>query len=162
MNFRALQRRAKGSAKRSDKESVIKCKGGTEKVIHKFKRKKRFGKSINDRSPAQMVSILKMKANQYDIPFDEINTTSFKASQYHHDIDKYIKPVLSERYKDIAGRRVQRDLYSAFLIWHANQDLTVPDRESCIKDFYRFANEQDDLILDMIRNKISYKPVFGF
>ena len=162
MNYKALAKRAKGPAVRSEKASVVKDKDGNEKEVHKFKKKKRLGKSINDRAPAQMVSILKTKASLYDVPVEEIKTSSFKASQYHHDTDTYIKPQLSERYKDIAGRRVQRDLYSAFLIWHSNETLDAPDRESCKRDFYRFANLQDDLILEMIRNKVSYKPVFGF
>ena len=61
MNFQALQKRAK-ETKRQEKKTEVKQKDGTVKVIQKYKRKKRFGRSINRRAPARFLLELKRKA----------------------------------------------------------------------------------------------------
>lgn len=132
------------------------------KKIHKFKRKKRYGRSIKNRSPGLMQSELKRKAEQYDIPYFEINRTAYKASQLHHDTGEYIKPKLSERFKVIDGHKVQRDLYSAFLICNTSSSLTIPDFEICNSSFPRFVEIHNTLINNMKKRGFSMKQCFGF
>ena len=119
MQFRALQKRAK-ETKRQEAVSEVRQKNGGIKLIQKFKRKKRFGKSISRRAPARFLLELKQKAEAVGGGYAEVDTKEFKASQYNHVTGNYEKISLSQREKQIGGRIIQRDLYSAFLIHNAD------------------------------------------
>lgn len=80
MSFKGLSKRAK-KTERNEKG--------------RFKRKKRFGKSISVRAPAQLLSIIKRKLEYIDGSYNEVNTKTFKASQYNHVTDTYRKKKLS-------------------------------------------------------------------
>ena len=161
MSFKGLQRRSK-TTERQDKATDIIQKDGTTKRIHKFKRKKRFGRSLNNRAPAEFVSILNRKAALYGGGVYKAKTRDYKASQYDHVKDTYIKTELGDRHKDIGGHEIQRDLYSAFLLKNSNEGLTQPDREKCIYGFEKFIKQHDNLINEMMENNISMKQCFGF
>ena len=126
MNYKALSKRAKF------KEDEEKNKKG------KNKRKKRFGKSIGNKSPGKFLTILNNKLQYQGKTLNKINNYTFKASQYNHDKNEYIKNSLNTRNKVIAGNKVQRDLYSAFLIYCSNNDLQTANQEMCIKEFDNF------------------------
>ena len=119
MHFQALQKKAT-ETKRQEKKTEVKQKDGTVKVIQKYKRKKRFGRSINRRAPARFLLELKRKAEAVGGVYAEVDTKEFKASQYNHVTDAYEKIPLSQREKEIGKRKVQRDIYSAFLIRNAD------------------------------------------
>ena len=161
MNFSALQKKAK-KTERQEKLSEVKKKDGTVVNVHKYKKKKRYGKSINRRSPALFVSELKRKAKHAGIGFEKISTRSFKASQYDHVQDKCIKTTVNQRSKIIGGEKVQRDLYSAFLIWNADETRKHPDREKCMHRFEDFIKRQNELISKMKTGGITMKQCFGF
>ena len=161
MHFQALQKRAK-ETKRQEKKTEVKQKDGTVKVIQKYKRKKRFGRSINRRAPARFLLELKRKAEAVGGVYAEVDTKEFKASQYNHVTDAYEKIPLSQREKEIGKRKVQRDLYSAFLIRNADLDFKHPDREKCEYEFEYFAKMQDQLILKMKESGLSMRQCFGF
>ena len=154
-------KRAK-ETKRQEKKTEVKQKDGTVKVIQKYKRKKRFGRSINRRAPARFLLELKRKAEAVGGVYAEVDTKEFKASQYNHVTDTYEKIPLSQREKEIGKRKVQRDLYSAFLIRNADLDFKHPDREKCEYEFEHFANLQDQLILKMKESGLSMRQCFGF
>jgi hypothetical protein len=145
MNYKALQRRAK-TLKRQNKKSAVKSSDGSAKMVRKYQKRKRFGKSLTDRAPSQFVAILRQRCNQYDIPMIEIDTMAFRASQYRHDTDTYEKIPLSQRRKTISGHMVLRDLYSAFLIKNSNEHGTAPIKEMCRHTFRNFLYMQDDMI----------------
>lgn len=161
MNFRGLAKRSQ-KTERQDKISVVKQKDGTVKQVHKYKKKKRFGSSMNNRSPALMIQILKHKAEQYGGALVCANTREFRASQYNHIDDIYEKTTLGDRSKIIGGHKVQRDLYSAFLLKNSDDTLNHTDREKCIYSFKKFLTMQIKLIEDMVNNNISMKQCFGF
>ena len=140
----------------------VKQKDGTVKVIQKYKRKKRFGRSINRRAPARFLLELERKVEAVGGVYAEVDTKEFKASQYNHVTDTYEKIPLSQREKEIGNRKVQRDLYSAFLIRNADLDFKHPDREKCEYEFEYFADMQDQLILKMKENGLSMRQCFGF
>ena len=71
--------------------------------------------------------------------------------------DTYEKIPLSQREKEIGKRKVQRDLYSAFLIRNADLELKHPDREKCEYEFEHFADMQDELILKMKESGLSMR-----
>lgn len=161
MSFKGLQRKAK-MTERSDKASDIRQKDGSVKQVHKYKKKKRFGRSLNNRAPACFVTILARKAALYGGGVYKVNTRAFKASQYNHVTGENIKVGLSERDKYIGGHKVQRDLYSAFLLKNSNDKLNSPDREKCVYEFEKFLKLQDNLITEMKENNITMKQCFGF
>lgn len=161
MNFSALQKRAK-TTERSEKETEIKQKDGTSKVVKKFKKKKRFGKSLNNRAPAMLLTILERKCLQYRGVLFRVNTQTFKASQYNHITDSYEKTNLKDRSKVVDGQYVQRDLYSAFLLKNSNIELTAPDRNKCLAGFSDFLKLQEELVTEMKTNNISMRQCFGF
>jgi hypothetical protein len=161
MNFKGLQRRAK-KTERQEKPTGIKQKDGTTKAVYKYKKKKRFGRSLNNRAPSMFLVILKRKVELYGGSLETIDTKEFKATQYNHVIDGFEKIPLNQRFKKVGNNSVQRDLYSAFLIRNTNKDLTHPDRNKCMYNFERFVTIQDKLIEDMKRKNISFKQCFGF
>lgn len=109
MNWQALAKRAK--------KTEVSEKTG------KYKRKKRFGKSIANKAPALFVNIYSQKVIAAGGTFVFINTQDAKASQYDHQKKAYKKKHLSQRWNTMSdGSRIQRDLYSAFLIQNTNEE----------------------------------------
>ena len=131
MNFRALQRRSK---------ETTKTKTG------RYKCKKRFGKSLANRAPAMFLEILSRKINVV-----KINTVEAKASQYSHITHEYKKKPLSKRWTIVGDYKIQRDLYSAFLIMNINEDLKTFSEEKCNHRFNNFV-EHHNLEIDRLRN----------
>ena len=161
MNYKALAKRSKNT-ERSDRISEVKTKDGSVKQVHKYKRKKRYGRSLNNRAPALFIHLLEQKASLYGGSVTKIATKDYKASQYDHSTDTCTKAPLSQRTKIIDGRTVQRDLYSAFLILNTDDTFTHPDRDKCMSTFDSFVRRQDKLISEMKKSNISMKQCFGF
>ena len=161
MRFAALKKRSL-KTERSEKTSIIERSDGSTVCVHKFKRKKRFGHSMTNHSPGLFQSELKRKALKLDIPYFEIQTQKYKASQYHHDTGEYTPSGLNDRYKEIAGHTVQRDLYSAFLIAHTDDTLCHPDDTACDKDFPQFVTLHDHELSAMKASGVSNKACWGF
>ena len=143
MNYTALAKRAK-ECKRQKKNSMVKTKQGKTKIIHKYKRRKRFGASILKHAPASFLRMLERKIHRQGGLVYELDSRSYKASQYDHTKDACEKHTLSERTKIVGGHLVQRDCYSAFLMYHASENGI--DRTSCQEDFENFLTCQQRLI----------------
>ena len=136
MNFAGLQRRAKNTEKND--------KG-------KFKRKKRFGKSLANKAPSMLLTIIDRKLGYYGEKLIEINTLEAKASQFNHFDGRYTKKSLSQRWNDFNGIKVQRDMYSAFLIMNISDDLKSFDINKCnerFENFYRLHNLEVNRLTD--------------
>lgn len=162
MDFKALAKRA-SETRRADKKSVVTAADGIKKEVYKYKRKKRFGKSIASRAPALILQILSMKCTQYGLAYLTTDTRKMKASQYDHTSDACTKHTLKDRMLVLSdGTIVQRDLYSAYLHQHADASLEHPDREACIRDFSAFMSMHDALIRQMKADGTSMKQCFGF
>ena len=130
MNFRAL-------AKKETKPETA------EPGKHP-KRRKRFGKSIANKAPARFIDILESKVEQFGGTFYRINTWAAKASQYQHWDRKYSKKKLSQRWNILpSGKKVQRDLYSAFLLMNTNDSLDGFVQSLCDQHFNEFLNMHD-------------------
>ena len=128
MNFAGLGKRAKNTEKNE--------KG-------RFKRKKRFGKSLAKKAPSMLLTILDRKLKYFGEELIEINTYEAKASQFNHFNHTYTKKSLSQRWNDFNGVKIQRDLYSAFLIRNIADDLKSFDIDKCkerFETFYRLHN----------------------
>ncbi|WP_367751253.1 hypothetical protein [Ammoniphilus sp. 3BR4] len=133
MNIQGLQKKAK--------EVTIDEKTG------KYNRRKRFGKSIGKRSPGYFIQQAKYRFEITGGTVKEVNTWSFKASQYDHVLDGVIKKPLSQRWHILPHRvKIQRDLYSAFLLYCAEDDLQKPNKQRCDEFFERFIVQHDQCI----------------
>jgi hypothetical protein len=66
-----------------------------------------------------------------DCQLRKIDTYATKASQFNHLTGEYTKKQLSERWNDFGEFRIQRDLYSAFLIGNTNEMLNSIDIDLC-------------------------------
>ena len=132
MNFKALQKRSKNTTKNKD---------------GKINSKKRFGKSLANKAPAKFLTILNNKLKARGGTYLEINTRKVKASQYNHLNGKYNKKKLSQRWNYFEYNneqiKVQRDIYSAYLIKNVNNDLRSVNDEQCINDFDVFLEMHD-------------------
>ena len=134
MNYKALQMRVKETKKDEN---------------GKFKNKKRFGKSLENKAPAKFLEILERKLKYQQRELLKINTYKIKASQYNPFMDKYIKKDLNERWNYFIINneeiKIQRDLFSAFLIKNVINDeyLDKIDREKCLKEFDNFRKLHD-------------------
>ena len=129
-NIKVEQMNFQGLAKRSNK---------TEKNTKgKFKRKKRFGKSIANRSPAMLLSIIDRKLKYQNNSLIKVNTRLVRASQYNHIEKTYKKKKLSQRWTQVGNYKLQRDLYSAYLIKNVNEDLITINQEKVEKGFNNF------------------------
>ena len=148
MNFSGLQHRAKE----------------TEKTASgRFKKKKRFGKSLAQKAPSMFLTILKNKLKSTPGgQYHEVVTTSFKASQYDHTDGSYRKKLLKERWARLSnGDSVQRDLYSAFLLMNSREDLYAADQTLCEETYARFKAQHDREIQNLYNSKQQYPSSFG-
>lgn len=133
MSFKGLQKRSKKTKKNKQ---------------GKFKKKKRFGKTLSNRAPAMLLRCLERKLKYNGLKLNKVNTVKVKASQYNHFDDTYTKKPLNKRWNDFNGIRVQRDLYSSFLLMNMvhDKDLDKIDRDLCFKTFDLFLKLHDELI----------------
>ena len=80
---------------------------------------------------------------------------NYRASQYDHTADDYIKKKLSDRlYKLRDGTLVQRDWYSSFLLYCYDYKMQNIDKDKCIADFDRYYDKEKALITWIKANKI--------
>ncbi len=137
MNIKSLQKRAKDTTH--------------NKKTGRINRKKRFGKSIQNRCPGYFISRLKYIFTMTGGQYSEVNTWSFKASQYDHMLNTANKKQLSNRWHTLPdGRKVQRDCYSSMLLYCSKDTLDVPDTKRCNDYFDRFYRLHNKCIQEII------------
>ena len=135
-NFKALQKCSK-TTKLSKKTKIITDKNGNQKNITYFVSKKRYGKSLLYRCPGKLMQDCERKFKKV-IKVDKM----FRASQYDHTSKTYIKKELSDRRFMLSnGVIVQRDLYSAFLLYCSDYDYKSPSQNQCDLCFDEFYKE---------------------
>lgn len=132
MRFQSLQKRAKKTTRNR--------KNG------KINKKKRFGKSIANHAPAKFLTILERKLAYEKKVLHQTDTFDMKASQFNHVTGEYHKKLLSDRWNDIDGQKIQRDLYSAFLINNANPDLATINVPVCEQQWQNFVSMHNNEI----------------
>lgn len=160
MKYSDLQKRAK-TLERKDKAEVVVNKKGEEKMVHKFKKKKRYGHSINNHSPSTMQTIMKAKAEKYGVPYEEISTAEYKATQINPVNGEHAKMGINPRWKEVNGEKVQRDLCSAYSISCAKGKAEI-DLEKSKKGFKDFKEQHDACIANLKARGVSDKGTFGF
>lgn len=122
MDYRALTRKAK--------KTEISEKTG------RYKRKKRFGKSIANKAPSMLIALLDQKCKSLNLEGVKKVDTAVKASQYNHQTGECTAKELKERWNIMPdGEKIQRDLYSAFLLQHCRRDLPEYNRKKLQEAF---------------------------
>ncbi|MGK0469292.1 RNA-guided endonuclease TnpB family protein, partial [Clostridium sp.] len=133
MNYKGLQKRSK--------ETTVSEKTG------KFNKKKRFGRSLANKAPSMFLTILDNKLKWNNEMLYKINTYKVKASQYNHFDSECNQKELSERwnYFNVNNEiiKIQRDLYSSFLIMNVKDNLEEVDRELCFGTYDNFKHLHD-------------------
>lgn len=133
-NTKKLMKRAKGNPSNADGKP----------------KKKRFGRSVKNRCPGGFQATVKAKFESTGGAYIEV-PNSYRASQYDHTADDYIKKKLSDRmYHLTDGTLVQRDWYSSFLLYcysFSSQDI---DKDRCIEEFGK-AYEKEEALIGWIR-----------
>lgn len=131
MNFKGLQARAKNTT--------------FNEKTGKINKKKRFGKSLSNKAPSMFLTILKNKVESKGGKYIEVNTYKVKASQYNHLNQEYNKKKLSQRWNYFSDIKVQRDLYSAYLLKNVD-GLEIINNDKCNKDFNIFMEYHNEEI----------------
>ena len=162
MDWKALQKRSRKPPERRQEAPAVTKKNGSVKQVRRFKKKKRFGSSIRDRAPSEFLAVLQRKCRQRRGDVITVDTKVVRASQYDHVTDSYKKVPLSCRMKEVGGHRVQRDLYSGFVIKHVMEDNRTVGRKACIRDFEAFLKAQDKCISGIKASGNTYPACFGF
>ena len=144
MNYKGLQARSK--------ETTINEKTG------KYNKKKRFGKSIQNKAPSMLLEIINRKLKYDNLWLFKINTFKVKASQYNPFEDNYCKKELSQRWNYFDGVEVQRDLMSALIVKNViideNLNLDTVDRNKLLEEFDNF-KKLHDIEVNRIKNSKS-------
>mgnify|MGYP000920047281 CR=1 FL=1 len=139
MSFRGLARKTKSATKKAD---------------GRFRSRKRFGKSIKNRCPSGFQTTVEKKFKITGGTYIEV-PNSYRASQYDHTVDDYIKKKLSDRlYKLQDGTEVQRDWYSSFLLYCYNYKTQDIDKDKCITEFDDCYKKEKALITWIKAHKI--------
>ena len=147
--------------------SVIKIEDLDVKSLQKRKReirinpktgrpfsKKRYGKAVFKAAPGHFRTLLLHRANSTGCKVDIISPKKTKPSQYNHITGEFNKKELKTRIYNLTDEitDVQRDLYSAFLIAHIENDKYLTEElEENFENFYKNMKKQ----LCLLRQKPS-------
>ena len=78
--------------------------------------------------------------------------TSVRASQFNHMTGDFQKKPLGQRWNEMPdGRKIQRDLYSAFLLQHMNETNDGYNLAALSRDYEAFVILHDEVI-DNLKN----------
>ena len=136
-----------GKLMKRAKETTVNSKG-------KFNKKKRFGKSIKNRCPSGFQATVEEKFKTTGGTYIEV-PNDYRASQYDHTADEYIKKKLSDRMYHLSdGTLVQRDWYSSFLLYCYDYRTKNIDRDRCILEFEECYSKEEALIERIKANRI--------
>ena len=120
----------------------------------RFNKKKRFGKSIKNRCPSGFQTAVEKKFKISGGIYIEV-PNNYRASQYDHTTDDYIKKKLSDRmYKLTDGTLVQRDWYSSFLLYCCDYMTKEIDKNKCMTEFEKCHSKEKALIEWIKANQI--------
>ena len=120
----------------------------------KFNKKKRFGKSIKNRCPGYFQAKVQQLFESTGGLYIEVSN-NYRASQYDHTADDYIKKKLSQRMFNLTdGTEVQRDWYSSFLLYCYSFETSGINRSKCIAEFSKHLIKEKALIEEIKVKKI--------
>lgn len=100
------------------------------------------------------ITLLLLASAQLHSKFSEnhfhVVDNMYRASQYDHKSNSYNKKKLSQRWHKFEdGTKVQRDIYSAFLLLCHNDDFKTINQDICISKYETFKKAHDKCISDI-------------
>lgn len=118
----------------------------------------KFGKSIAETAPSQVMAAVKRKASYFSSArYIDVDSYKVKASQFNHFTRKSEKKALHTRYEIINGQTVQRDLYSAFILKNVESDAkggySRIDVDAMNKNYSHFKERLHDPVMREMRDK---------
>ena len=120
----------------------------------KFNKKKRFGKSIKNRCSSGFQAAVEEKFKTTCGTYIDVSN-DYRASQYDHIADDYIKKKISDRMYHLADRTlVQQDWYSSFLLYCYDCRTRNIGRDRCISEFEKCYSKEEALIKRIKTNRI--------
>lgn len=90
-----------------------------------------------------LLDIIDRKLKYIGKELNKVNTIKVRASQYNHISDRYEKKKLHQRWNVIGIYKIQRDLYSAFLLMNCKDNLEEIDKDMCSNSFDHFRKLHD-------------------
>lgn len=142
--LRELQRKlaAKRKLEHEKLANIILQQGNNVKVEtmnYKGLQQSKFGKRLGLKAPSMFLEILNRKLKYQKKELIKINTWKVKASQYNPYDDTYKKKSLSQRWQQWNENiKIQRDIFSAWLIKNVDDTLEKIDRQKCLDEFNQF------------------------
>lgn len=123
----------------------------------KEKRRKRFGKSIQNRCLGAFQLRLKAKFLSTGGEYHEV-PNMFRASQYDHTNQQYEKKSLGTRLYHLSdGTQVQRDMYSSLLMFCADDAYIEISQARCEENFPSYLVGQNNRINEIRKNHLDIK-----
>ena len=125
----------------------------------KFKKKKRFGKSIANHAPRQLINILERKLNYINLHVIKVDCFKTAATKFNHTTGELMPIELHERFVTINNANIQRDLHSAFnlqhILIHTNKtEINYSyDIDTMNLDFVHFLNKYNILMNQIQKEK---------
>ena len=112
----------------------------------------KFGKSIAETAPSQVMAAVKRKASYFQTAqYIDVDPYKVRASQFNHVTGKFEKKDLHTRHEIINGQPVQRDLYSAFILKNVEPDAkgvhSEIDVEAMKRQYPHFKRQLHDVVM---------------
>lgn len=129
--------------KRRAKETEVSARTG------RCKSKRRLGRAVADKAPATLIRILDLKLIARGL-HSVYKVSGVRASRFNHMTGEYQKTPPSRHWIQMPdGRRLEKDLYAAFLLRHTNLSLNGLDTEALERDYAAFLTLHDEVIKEL-------------
>lgn len=108
----------------------------------KLGRIKPNGVYMSGTAPGEFLRILEYKLSQQEKQLYRILPFLVKASGFNHHTGTYQKMPLKKSWRIVDGQKVEKNLYSAFLLSNLAEDMQSFDLERCAERFPKFVEAQ--------------------
>ena len=130
----------------------------------RFKSSKRFGKSISNKAPAMLLSILDLKLRT--LGYDGlIKVSKWEHSPIYYNYLNYefkLNKLLERKHITEDGDILQRDLYLAFLLMCAEESLEHEDDKLCKSYYSYFKGRHDQEVERLMKARTSDSYSFSY
>ncbi|MDY3794782.1 MAG: hypothetical protein SO189_07505 [Erysipelotrichaceae bacterium] len=120
----------------------------------KYKKKKRFGKTIANHAPSTLIDIINTKLSYIDKQVNKVDCFKTCATKFNHVTGEFMDTDLNTRFVNINGNEIQRDLHSAFNLKYIiiSKDKYDYDINAMNENFDSFISKHNEL-LDSLKNQ---------
>lgn len=110
----------------------------------KLSRRKPNGAYMAGTAPGEFLRILDYKLSQQEKQLHRILPFVVKASGFNHHTGTYQKMPLKKSWRVVDGQKVEKNLYSAFLLSNIAEDMQSFDLEKCMENYPKFLKVQKE------------------